>query len=190
MKKAELRSLFTERRRELSPKDLSKQSLRIRDLFFNSFDLSGVHYLHSYLPIRKLNEVDTWPIIEQIWLDRPDIITVTPRYDFDSGRMDSFTFSSQSVLSENRWSIPEPAEGEAVDPKDLDLLLVPLLCCDARGHRIGYGKGIYDRFLSELKADSIKVGLNLFVPVDRIDDVGGHDIPLNYCLTPERLFKF
>ena len=45
------------------------------------------------------------------------------------------------------------------DHDQIDVVFVPLLIFDKQGHRIGYGKGYYDRFLSKCKKDTIKVGL-------------------------------
>ena len=71
-----------------------------------------------------------------------------------------------------------------------DLIIVPLLAVDAQGHRVGYGKGFYDRFLSKCRPDCLKVGLNYFEPDERIVDVGEHDIKLDACVTPTEVFCF
>ncbi len=46
-----------------------------------------------------------------------------------------------------RFGIPEPTSDVAVRVQDIDLIFVPALCYDDRGHRLGYGKGYYDRLL-------------------------------------------
>jgi 5-formyltetrahydrofolate cyclo-ligase len=65
-----------------------------------------------------------------------------------------------------------------------------LLAFDTRGYRVGYGKGYYDRFLTECRPDVIKVGLSFFEPEKQIDDINRFDIPLNYCVTPQQVFQF
>jgi 5-formyltetrahydrofolate cyclo-ligase len=59
---------------------------------------------------------------------------------------------------------------------------------DGRGYRVGYGKGFYDRFLQGM--DTLKVGLSLFDVSDNIDDVNEHDLKLDLCVTPAKLFDF
>jgi 5-formyltetrahydrofolate cyclo-ligase len=69
-------------------------------------------------------------------------------------------------------------------------VIVPLLCFDRRGHRVGYGKGFYDRYLQKCRPDCIKAGLSFFDPVDLIDDTYADDIPLDICVTPSETFRF
>ena len=61
---------------------------------------------------------------------------------------------------------------------------------DEKGNRIGYGKGFYDTFLARCRPDTIKIGLSFFKPETRIDGVFKGDIPLNYCVTPEKVYTF
>ena len=84
----------------------------------------------------------------------------------------------------------QPAAGcETVEP---DVLLVPLLACDAEGWRLGYGGGFYDRTLEDLrrrrKVTAIGVGFDLqFVP-----EVphGADDQRLDWLLTDRRACAF
>jgi 5-formyltetrahydrofolate cyclo-ligase len=55
-----------------------------------------------------------------------------------------------TVLTENFFGIPEPAELTLIDPRSLDLVLTPLVAFDLRGNRIGVGAGYYDRCFSFL----------------------------------------
>lgn len=54
------------------------------------------------------------------------------------------------------WNIPVPADGEATTP---EVLLVPLVGFDAKGYRLGYGGGYYDRTLASLAPRPIAIGL-------------------------------
>jgi 5-formyltetrahydrofolate cyclo-ligase len=70
------------------------------------------------------------------------------------------------------------------------MVLVPLLALDKSGHRVGYGKGFYDKFLAECRIRCHRVGISLFQPIDMIEDVGEDDITLTHCLTPSGVLKF
>jgi 5-formyltetrahydrofolate cyclo-ligase len=69
-------------------------------------------------------------------------------------------------------------------------VFIPLLAFDKSGHRVGYGAGYYDRFLSKCKPDCLKVGLSFFEPVDEISDADEFDVKLNHCVTPSKIWTF
>lgn len=58
------------------------------------------------------------------------------------------------------------------------------------GNRVGYGKGFYDKFLSDCKPDVIRIGLSFFEIEENIDDVFEGDVKLDYCVTPNHIHSF
>jgi 5-formyltetrahydrofolate cyclo-ligase len=50
-----------------------------------------------------------------------------------------------SDLVHNEWGLLEPVSGDVIEPKELDVVLTPLVAFDAERHRIGMGGGYYDR---------------------------------------------
>jgi 5-formyltetrahydrofolate cyclo-ligase len=81
-------------------------------------------------------------------------------------------------------------DGIDMFPTEIDLVLVPLLTFDKRGHRVGYGKGYYDKFLARCNPYVIKIGLNFYDPVDEISDINAFDIPLDFCVTHHEIYAF
>lgn len=189
MNKAELRQIYLEKRKALSPADHAAQSLEISQRFFADTDLSSIRSIHCFISLKHKGEVETSAIVQRLWAEFPHITTFAPRVNADN-ELDSLPFHADSHLAENKWKIPEPTTGEVVDPSILDIVIVPLLCFDADGHRVGYGGGFYDRFLARCRPDCRKIGLSFFPPVDAIADLQPTDIALNFAFTPNTSIVF
>ena len=190
MNKSELRRIYLQKRQALSPDDISENSRQIADRFFREFDFTAIETLHCFISIPRLREIDTALIYKRIWADFPHVRVVAPRMNAMTGEIDSVSFTCEAELVENDWGIREPAGSEMIDPFEIDAILVPVLCYDRKGNRVGYGKGFYDKFLARCRGDCRKVGLSLFPPVDTINNVGEHDVPLDHCLTPDTFYSF
>lgn len=188
MTKSELRKIYLEKRNALSAAEHAELSERIATRFAEEVDVAGLASMHCFISMEHKGEPDTRGIFEQAWKKFPNMRTYAPRINRETGEIDALSYTPATVLARNDWCIPEPAEGEPVRPDEMDVVIVPLVCADARGHRVGYGKGFYDRFLKKCRPDCIKVGLSFFPPVDRIDDVHDGDFPLDFCVTPEQVF--
>lgn len=190
MTKAELRNIYLKRRAELSLAEVAAASKRIAECFFDEVDLAEVKSVHTFIRIAKFNEIDTSNIYYRIWHERRDINTYAPKSDLVTGEMESIRFDEDTVWTENRWGIREPAIGETIEPEEIDLVVIPLLCFDLLGNRVGYGKGFYDKFLAKCRQDCVKVGLSLFPPVEKIDDADTNDVELNVVITPHEVFRW
>lgn len=90
----------------------------------------------------------------------------------------------------NMWEILEPKEGKEVKVEQIEMVLIPLMTFDHLGHRVGYGKGFYDKLLGKCKPDCKRIGLSLFEPVEKIDDINPHDKRLQCCITPIKVLNF
>lgn len=153
-------------------------------------DLSPYRLAHIFLPITEKKEVDTHAIVDLARVAYPGLQWVISRSDMANSTMLHFLWDAQTVLEKNAYGIPEPTGGQPVAPADLDVVFVPLLAFDTAGHRIGYGKGMYDRFLEQCRADVVTIGLSLFDPVTAISDIGAWDVPLSIVVTPDAIFHF
>jgi 5-formyltetrahydrofolate cyclo-ligase len=190
MTKAELRKIYLEKQIALSAAERNKKSKQILELFFDEFDLSKIRFLHCFLPIQRTNEIDTKPIFEKIWREFPNIQTLVPRVNFETNEIENLIFTMETELVQNQWLIHEPSRAELVETGEIDLVLIPLLCFDAKGHRVGYGKGFYDRFLKNCREDCLKIGLSYFPAVDEISDAWEFDVRLDFFVTPAEVFRF
>ncbi|HRP57837.1 5-formyltetrahydrofolate cyclo-ligase [Agriterribacter sp.] len=189
MTKKELRDTYKQKRTLLGEAETGK----MQDLIlirFQQLPLPFLQYLHTYLPIDMRKEVDTWPVVEFLKFSNPGLNIVVPGITPEGNSMTHYLYDEHTVLIKNRYHIMEPAGGEQVSNSDIDLVLVPLLAFDERGNRVGYGKGFYDRFLAQCRKNVIKVGLSFFEAEPLIEDTDEFDIPLTYCVTPQKIYEF
>lgn len=189
MNKSELRKIFLAKQKSLSFDERIEKSRAISEQFFENFDLAKINFLHSFLPIEKFNEIDTNFIFQKIWKDFPHVKTLVPRVDFESFEMKNLLYDAETELLQNAWNIHEPLHDETIETERIDAVLVPLLCFDVRGYRVGYGKGFYDRFLKNCRADCLKIGLSYFAPVEKITDADEFDVKLDFCATPFAVYR-
>lgn len=162
----------------------------IRKQFVNTFHLETIHSVHCFLPILKQKEINTWLLIESLRTLKPGIHIVVSVSIPQTHELHHYLLEEHTQLEENRWGIPEPTGGREVDPQEIDMVLLPLLAYDKRGHRVGYGKGFYDRFLAKCRQDVVSVGLCFEQPVDDIEGIHEYDYQMDYCVTPEKVWRF
>jgi 5-formyltetrahydrofolate cyclo-ligase len=188
MTKAELRKTYLLKRLSLGESEYLSFNHQISDLFFSNFDLSTIKTIHTYLPIIKNKEPDTWLIINKINREFPTVRISVPRVR--NNILENFFFEGTHQLEKNAWDILEPKEGIPTDAEKIDMVIVPLLAFDQKGNRVGYGKGFYDKFLKNCSQTCKKVGLSFFEPIDFIDDTKDFDVALTHCITPVKVHTF
>ena len=153
MQAQQIRKMMHNRRKKLSNEVRATTSLRVAkqlmdaSIFLHSVDIA------CYLS--KAGELNTQPIIEAIWAQNKNCyLPIVDPHHF--GQMRFMRYFPQSELILNRFGIKEPVfqKSHAIDPSDLDLVLVPLFAFDEKGNRLGSGGGYYDRAFSFLKETS------------------------------------
>ncbi|MDQ4139293.1 MAG: 5-formyltetrahydrofolate cyclo-ligase [Bacteroidota bacterium] len=180
-----------QKRQNYAPEEIIVRSQKICQKFFEFFPARSIKTIHTFLPIAHKNEVNTWFIIEHLWANFPEITLSVPVTDPKDQILSHYILTPETKIQLNPWGIPEPHGAEPVIPQELDLVLVPLLAFDEKGHRVGYGKGYYDRFLADCRPDTVTVGLSLEEePVPLISDVFDKDISLQFIITPNNIYQF
>lgn len=187
MTKNELRTQYKSLRRTLSAESVASGSLQIANRVL-ALPVWEARCFHVFMPIAAQHEVDT-EVLLNILLGRDKTVVVS-RTIFSERRMEHFVMDESTTFIVNKYGIPEPANGIPVSAKEIDVVFVPLLAFDLAGHRVGYGKGVYDEFLRTCRPDVCKIGLSFFEAVAAIDDVWEGDEPLDYCVTPEKTYRF
>lgn len=187
MHKDKLRKKYKDLRLQLSEDEIDKMSLNIANRALE-LPVWDYRFYHIFLSIAEQKEVNTEFLLHI--LQGKDKEVIIPRADNKTGNLVNYLLTDQTVIKKSRWNIPEPQEGIEINNDKLEVVFVPLLAFDKQGHRIGYGKGFYDRFLAGCRPDIVKIGLSFFEPVEEIKEVISTDVPLNYCVTPDRIYNF
>lgn len=91
-------------------------------------------------------------------------------------------WTATTPMTEDRHGIPIPAGDQTVIP---DVVLLPLVAFDARGYRIGYGGGYFDRTLATLSPRPFAIGIGFELARVATTRPEPHDIPLDALVTEE-----
>lgn len=185
--KSELRKRYKRKRIQLSEEELDEKSLAIANKILQ-LDIWQYSFYHIFLSIEKLKEINTEFLLHI--LSGKDKNIVISKSNFKSLEMNHYLLTDSTAIKNNEWGIPEPVNGIEIQPDQLEVIFIPLLAFDKTGHRIGYGKGFYDRFLEKCSPQAIKIGLSFFEAEQENFEALPTDIALDYCVTPENIYTF
>lgn len=187
MTKKEARIKYKNLRKSLSAEHRDEMSCAIANQLLQ-LPIWNKQYFHVFLSIEKHFEVDTEYILHILAGKDKDILI--SKSDFETLKMTHYLLTDSTKITKNEYNIPEPVDGIEVPDSKIDVVLVPLLAFDKKGHRVGYGKGFYDRFLSQCKKEVITIGLSFFEAEENISDIDLNDFALDYCVTPSKTYHF
>ena len=131
--------------------------------------------------VSRGREVDTKTIIEKAWRDGKRV--VVPKCDPESNTMIFRKIDTYHQLETVFFGLMEPIESEtiSVEPDDIDLMIVPGICFDRKGYRIGYGGGYYDRYLKEYQGVTISLAFSFQLLNSLPRET--HDVPIEGLIT-------
>jgi 5-formyltetrahydrofolate cyclo-ligase len=187
-KKAELRGIYLQKRTELLPELHETMENEVIEQFFELPEFTDWQVVHIYLPLARMKEINTWKIIEKLWDEDREV--VIPGISADRNSLNCYALQTNDEMVTADWGLSEPKEKRPADVNKIDAMILPLLCFDQQGYRVGYGKGYYDRFLPTIRRPIWKIGLGLFDPVLHIEDTANWDIPLDVGITPTGVYRF
>lgn len=187
MSKKKLRSKYKILREKLTEEQRDTLSIEIANLVLQ-LDIWEYDYYHIFLPIERLHEINTEYILSILGGKDKNILISTS--DFETMEMHQFLLTDNTRIVKNEYGIPEPENGIEVPVEKAQVIFVPLLAYDTSGNRVGYGKGFYDRFLSQCNQDIVKIGLSFFDP--EIEDIESdiEDVRLNHCVSARSIYNF
>jgi 5-formyltetrahydrofolate cyclo-ligase len=129
-------------------------------------------------------EIDPRAAVERAWAEGKTV--VLPRIVQETRALTLHVYEDGDELVESGFAIREPrAEAPQLAPEQVDLVLVPGLAFDARGHRLGFGQGFYDRLLPRLTRAQ-RVGLCFELSLLAEVPNAPHDAPVDLVITERR----
>ncbi len=142
MDKAALRRAIRQKKREMTEEEILSRSERLGELFAATKAYREAKTIYGYLPYNQ--EVRTVPMLERALKEGKRV--AVPKVYGDT--MKFIYLENLSQVAKSEMGIPEPiADGPVADDRTA-LVLMPGVAFDETGHRIGYGGGYYDKFLS------------------------------------------
>ncbi|KAA2221149.1 5-formyltetrahydrofolate cyclo-ligase [Chryseobacterium sediminis] len=186
MLKAELRKKYTQKRKALSTDEAFLLSEKIFESFINHFNPQKGEKVHIFIPIPARKEIDTQIFIHYFLAE--NIRVYVPKIVGD--RLINIEIFEDTVFETNSWGISEPVSNEDSGENNFQYVITPLLYCDRKGNRVGYGKGFYDGLFRDISTRTKKIGVNYFDPDEYVDDVWENDIPVDYLVTPTEVLSF
>jgi 5-formyltetrahydrofolate cyclo-ligase len=179
--KASLRRRIKELRRQCSAEARASASAQLCQQLRGQPVWQGARQVLLFSPLPE--EPDIRPLLQEALRDGKTV--VLPRFEALGGKYVGCRIASLSELEPGHFGILEPrANCSLFALNGLDFLLVPGVAFDVSGHRLGRGKGYFDRLLAGAWGHKCGVAFDWQV-VPRVP-AGPHDVCMDSLLTPSR----
>lgn len=175
MRKEELRQQIKQLKRQFTPAQLEKLSLpvlaRLRPLLAEAQTIMAYYSLPD--------EVCTHQLIDELVAEGKTVLL--PKV-LDDETMELRRYTGRHDLREGAFHIMEPI-GALFTSSAIDIALIPGVAFDAFGHRLGRGRGYYDRFLSSLRTVPTEL-IGLCFDFQKVPEVpvDANDIPVDLVI--------
>jgi len=175
MDKKQLRQQIRQRKREMTEEEIRTASEKLGELFAENPLYRQAKTIYGYLPYNQ--EVRTVPMLQRA-LDEGKRVAVPKCY---GDEMRFIYLEDLSQVEKGYCGIPEPIADGPVANDPTALVLMPGLAFDAKGQRMGYGGGFYDKFLA---AEPEHPTLALCYAFQMVDEIPTeeYDIPVDCVL--------
>lgn len=164
-------------RRSLSLEAQAQKSQTICEILENLTVFKNAKTLLFYYPVN--GEVDLRPLFEKYRTEKQFFLPAI----MDENIFEARPLPTLLALTPGKKGIPEPAEG--LPAAALDLIVVPGVVFDLQGHRIGTGKGYYDRFLLRYPG-AFKIGVAYHEQIVENVPQDPYDVPMDLVLNDQK----
>ncbi len=182
--KTVLRERFRQLRRQMTPEQKLDCDRRILERITTLYQYPKARTILTY--VSKEIEVDTLLLIERALSDGKCV--AVPKCIESTREMEFYVIHSLSDLEPGYFGVQEPKVPPCRKLRDPEnsICIVPGMAFDFKGFRLGYGKGFYDRFLSDYPG--VTVGLCYSSCVQWSLPIGKYDRPVDMVVT-EKYFR-
>ncbi len=177
MDKRAIRAHMLGRRSALLPEQVTRMSYLAQQRLVATELFSSAQSLALYSPIH--NETATSDIFVAAWHQGKRIYY--PRVAAE--RLSMVEINNPRELVPGAFGVLEPAADLSSSQQVPDLILIPGIAFDRRGHRLGYGRGFYDRYLAGCPDQVVRVGFSFSFQLCDELPVGAHDQSLDVLVT-------
>lgn len=193
----------TDKETESSKKNLRKKIISLRDSIpekqrisksniiasklFKNENYKAANNVLLFYPFGS--EVDTRIIINDALLNKKKIIL--PRVTGKNIIEIYFVSDPRKELEPGFFGIMEPIlqKCKPASLKDVDLAIIPGVCFDRDLNRLGYGGGFYDRLLSKLNKEVLKISLCFNIQIIENVPVSNYDMKVDMIITENDILK-
>jgi 5-formyltetrahydrofolate cyclo-ligase len=185
--KAELRKRMRSLRKALPASACAERSARIVERLANLEPLVQARAVCLFWPIEDRHEVDLRGLDAR--LRARGVQIAYPGMDPDTGAMTFRFVADAEAMVEHGFGFREPSpEAPEAPATGLDVIVVPALAIDPRGHRIGYGAGYYDRVLPRFAPPAVTVAVAFDFQLVAETPNSTLDVPVGWIATDARAF--
>ncbi len=185
--KSELREKYLALRNKLNAKDEVEASRIISQRILSHPQFIKAKHVMLYIPFQK--EVNIRPVIEEAWKERKNVLV--SKTDIRTKRMEPYLVADWNDIERGNFDLYEP-KTSAKTPFPLgkiELVLVPGIAFDLKGHRLGFGAGFYDRFFDRFNTLPFSLGIAYdFQLIDSLP-TEQHDYSLTELITEKRMIS-
>lgn len=170
------------------PSSTIKHSARQLARYIESFQsYKNAKSIATYLPVN--GEADPSQIIHSAWLDGKSVYL--PVIEGERLLFAPYCSNSKLVTGKYRIPIPEHSPAERLSPKELDLVIVPLVAFDHKLNRVGMGGGFYDKTFSFRQNNTEKPSLiGIAHDLQRVTTIEAQpwDIPMDGVISEKAVY--
>lgn len=185
--KSKIRNHYKKLRNNLSVEEVDSKSKAILNNILKHPAWGKAQVIMCYISFK--NEVATLPLIKKAWEENKKVIV--PVCKTKTCEIIPTQLYSFSDLKVKTMGILEPKKEKInpISPEIIDLCLIPGVVFDKYGHRIGFGKGYYDRFLPNLRPEVPKIALAYALQIsEKALPFEKYDVLMDYLCTEKGLY--
>lgn len=181
MEKKDIRKEIFKRRKEAHPEWILKTSSVICQRILDSDEFRQSRMVYAYMDCK--GEVSMKKLLDACWeMGKPVAVPKVLGQD-----MKFYVISSYADVAPGYFQVPEPITLKEAGDEEA-LIIVPGVAFDCNGHRCGYGKGFYDRYLTlHPKHPTIGAAFDFQIMEDVPADA--HDVILEQVITETNIYK-